>query len=74
GDLFPANSELFVNSVCWLAGLEGLVAASPQVQAVIRIGPVDPVQLSRLRWAYTAGIPLLCLLGGAGVWLMRRRG
>ncbi|MCC5830064.1 MAG: hypothetical protein JJU36_11515, partial [Phycisphaeraceae bacterium] len=47
GDLFPANSELFVNSVCWLAGLEGLVAASPQVQAVIRIGPVDPVQLSR---------------------------
>lgn len=74
GDLFPANSELFVNSVCWLAGLEGLIVAGPQVQAIARIGAIDAQKLTRMQWTYTLGFPAVALAGATMVWLVRRRG
>jgi len=72
GSRFPANSELFVNSVYWLAGLEDLIAASPRSQDVPRI---NPMTASTLWWHQTAlltGMPATAILLGLIVWWVRR--
>lgn len=71
---YPANAELFVNSVAWLADAEGIIASSPQTKAIPRVEPLEPAALSSLRWGLSAGLPLIVLLFGLGVWLIRRRG
>ncbi len=71
---FPANAELFVNSVSWLAGVESLIAPSPMAMAVPRIGPVEDDARRNLRWALGAGLPGLILFAGTMTWWVRRRG
>jgi len=72
GARFPANSELFMNSVYWLAGLDELIAASPRTQDIRRIEPITDRTLLILRWVLLAGLPVVVLMAGVGVWLTRR--
>ncbi|MEX0774792.1 MAG: hypothetical protein WD042_03655 [Phycisphaeraceae bacterium] len=74
GAAYPANAELFVNSVQWLAGLEQLIAASARSQDIRRIDPLSQTSLITIRWLLLAGIPTVTLLAGVSVWLVRRRG
>ncbi len=71
--VFPANSELFVNSVLWLAGLEDLIAASPRSQDVPRINPMSDEVLWWHRAGLLIGVPAAALLLGLSVWVVRRR-
>jgi hypothetical protein len=73
GAAFPANAELFVNSVYWLAGLEELIAASPRSQDIRRIEPMSPATHTTLRWVLLAGVPAVAFAAGVGMWLVRRR-
>jgi hypothetical protein len=70
---FPANPELFVNSICWLAGLDQLIAPSPRSQDVRRIEAVSPGVMIALWWTVLGGLPLATLAAGGAVWMMRRR-
>ena len=69
---FPANAELFVNSVYWLAGTEQLIGRSARVSATRPIGELGEVGGSAIVWGLLAGLPGLALVCGAGVWLRRR--
>ena len=73
GAAFPGNSELFVNSVYWLAGLDELIAASPRSQDIRRIEPLTPAAIYTYRTILLAGLPLAIVALGLGVWLVRRR-
>lgn len=73
GATFPANAELFVNGVHWLAHLDELIAASPRTQDTRRFEPLTPTALAAARWTLTAGMPVSALLLGVVVWLIRRR-
>lgn len=74
GAAYPANAELFVNSVYWLAGLDQLIAASPRSQDIRRIGDISEAGAAGLRWGLLAGVPLVIATVGVGVWAVRRRG
>jgi len=74
GARFPANAELFVNSVYWLADLDELIAASPRSQDIRRIEAISPGTVVALRWVLLAGMPAGVLLIGVAVWLTRRGG
>lgn len=74
GALFPANSELFVNSVYWLAGLDQLIAASPRSQDIRRVENVSPEALTGYRMALLVGLPVVIIACGMGMWFVRRRG
>jgi hypothetical protein len=74
GAQFPANAELFVNSVYWLAGMDQLIAASARTQDIRRIESIEDGRLIAIRWALLAGLPVICGLAGVGVWFVRRRG
>lgn len=74
GAAFPGNAELFVNSVYWLAGLDELIAASPRTQDIRRIDAIAPETLTAWRWILVAGMPVLILVIGVAVWLVRRKG
>ncbi|MBL9001794.1 MAG: hypothetical protein JNK25_11730 [Phycisphaerae bacterium] len=67
----PGNLELFENAVYWLAGQTELIAQSPVAQAAPMILPIGESQAMRLRLALILGMPLLALLGGALVRLIR---
>ena len=74
GAQFPGNSELFVNSVYWLAGLDQMIAASPRTQDIRRIGAMSDMAMSAYRWSLLMGMPMVVLVIGVGVWFVRRRG
>lgn len=75
GAAYPANAELFVNSVYWLAGLDELIAASPRTQDIRRIDPaLRAGTLNTVRWVLLGGLPVAVVAAGMGVWLVRRRG
>ncbi|MEE9404264.1 MAG: hypothetical protein V3V20_05185 [Algisphaera sp.] len=67
------NSELFVNTVYWLAGLDQAIAATPRVHDVRRLKPFAPHRSTAVRWLLHAGLPVASLLLGVGVWWLRRR-
>jgi hypothetical protein len=72
---FPANSELFVNSVYWLGGLDEYIAAGARSQDIRRVDP--KMSKTGERWIeviLVAGLPLLVLAAGIGVWFVRRSG
>ena len=68
---FPANTELFVNSVTWLAGLDQLIAASARTQDIRRVDP--DLNLASVQWGLSLGMPLAAAIAGLSVWLSRRR-
>jgi len=71
--LYPGNSDLFVNSICWLAHEEELIAASPRTQDIRRIEPMRAGALQTTRILLWAGMPAAILVLGVCVGLMRRR-
>ena len=71
--LYPGNSDLFVNSICWLAHEEALIAASPRTQDIRRIQPMSAGALQTTRLLLWAGMPAVILILGVCVGLMRRR-
>jgi hypothetical protein len=68
------NSELFINSVYWLAGLERAIAATPRTQDIRRIGPLTAGQTTAIRWGLLGLLPTAVLVTGTVVWWRRRRG
>jgi hypothetical protein len=73
GARFPGNSELFVNCVYWLAGLDELIAASPRSQDIRRVEPMTEATLVAYRWAMLGGMPAVVMMVGISVWLVRRK-
>ena len=69
---FPANHELFINSVYWLTGLEELIAAGARTQDVRRVGAMSPGEVKSLQWTLMIGMPLGTLIVGVAVWFSRR--
>lgn len=69
--LFPGNAALLESSIAWLAGQDELVAPSPQVRDIARVRPLTPGQLAAIRWSLAAGLPVLVLLVGIGVRMLR---
>ena len=74
GARYPANAELFVNSVLWLVKLDQLIAAGARKHDIPRIEDISPAKLTALRWTLMVGVPLAVVVAGIGVWLVRRRG
>jgi hypothetical protein len=64
------DADLVVNSVLWLGGLEDRIAAGPTVSKPI---DVQPHTRDLLMTALAIGLPLLVLLAGACVMLLRQR-
>lgn len=71
--VYPGNTDLFVNCICWLAHEDELIAASPRVQDVRRIDALSPGALKAYRVTLWGGMPAVIFIAGIGVWLMRRR-
>ena len=70
---FPANAELFCNSVFWLAHLEPLIAISPSAMEVSRIGDMSDATLRAWRVGLLlVGLPGAVVVLGLGVYLSRR--
>ncbi len=70
--LFPGNAELFESGIYWLAGLDQLIATSPQAREISRIPAMTARQVTILRWALIAGVPLGVLILGGIARLARR--
>lgn len=68
------NSELFMNSTYWLAGLDEAIAATPRSQDIRRVAALSDGQQLTYRLILLAGLPGLTLLAGMAVWFVRRRG
>lgn len=73
GARFPANTELFVNGVCWLAGLDDLIAPAARTQDVPRVGAITKEGRKRLMVATFVGMPGAVFVAGVVVWYLRRR-
>jgi hypothetical protein len=70
---FPANSELFVNSIFWLAKMEPMIAISPNAMEVSRIADMKPAALNAWRVGLLiVGLPGLVVLSGLFVYFSRR--
>lgn len=70
---FPANGELFTNSIFWLAGMDTMIAISPSAMEVSRIGPISPGMLNFWRvGVLLIGIPGAVVAAGLMVYLRRR--
>ena len=70
---FPANAELFSNSIFWLAKMEPMIAISPAAMEVARIEPMS--ETSKNVWnvgVLLVGLPGLVVLAGALVWFVRQ--
>ena len=70
---FPGNSEVFVNSVYWLSGLDRLIAPGARTQDTRRIDAVSRPAMLAVWWITVAGLPVMCLAAGMIVWVVRRR-
>ena len=70
---FPANLELTLNSVFWLAKMEHLIALSPSAMEVPRLREIPTGALNFWRiGVLLVLLPLAVVLSGVGVFLKRR--
>jgi len=69
---FPANAELFTNSIYWLTDMDVLIATGARTQDVRRIEKIPDRAMTAMWWVVLAGLPLGTLAVGTGVWLARR--
>jgi hypothetical protein len=69
---FPANGELFVNSVYWLSKMDTMIAISPTALEVPRVVPMSDGLVIFWRFALVLGMPFLVLAAGAFVYRKRR--
>lgn len=69
---FPANAELFCNSIFWLAHLEPMLAISPAAMEVSRVADMSNATQWMWRFVVLGGLPLLVLVAGMSVYFARR--
>jgi hypothetical protein len=70
---FPANGELFNNSVFWLAKMEPMIAISPAAMEVARIEPMGTGALRFWRvGVLLVALPAAVMVAGALVYFARR--
>lgn len=70
---YPANAELFANSLFWLAKQEPMLAISPAAMEVPRIQPISQGSLKAWRvGGLLIGLPGIVILAGVMVWFARR--
>lgn len=69
----PGNLELFDASIAFLAGLDTLIAQSPEAGDSPTIRAIDEGTLRQIRLWLALGLPVGVLLVGAGVAMARRR-
>jgi hypothetical protein len=70
---FPANGELFTNSIFWLSHMDKMIALSPAALDTARIRPISPGMLNFWRYGVLLiGLPLIALCSGLMVWQKRR--
>jgi len=73
GQLYPANTDLFVNALHWLTGEKDRIALGPRRGDLPRLKDLSAEWAARLP-VFLVGIwPAVALMIGAGVWLVRRR-
>lgn len=68
---FPGNIELTDASIAWLAGQDDLIAQSPTARAAPIVRALTPEDVRNLRLALLAGFPLLILVVGGALRLIR---
>lgn len=73
GSAYPANAEMFVNCIHWLAHLDNLIAASARTQDIRRIQPMTLAAFLALRWSLLIALPAAAALTGLVVWWTRTR-
>lgn len=72
--LYPANSDLFINTLHWLTGDADRISVGPQRGGVPRLDKLEPGATEKFCKVFIVGIwPAVALLAGGGVWLLRRR-
>jgi hypothetical protein len=70
---FPANGELFTNSMFWLAKMEPMIAISPAAMEVSRISPMTDGALHFWHYGVLLGaLPVMVVLAGVMVYAARR--
>lgn len=73
-NLYPANTDLFINALHWLTGDAARISVGAQRSDVPRLDKLKPGGMAVFWQVFLVAIwPALALLAGAGVWLMRRR-
>lgn len=69
---FPANGELFMNSVFWLAKQDTMIAISASALDTNRVKDVSPGAMTAWRSLLLAVVPLAVIVAGAMVYFARR--
>ncbi|HEX8522803.1 MAG TPA: hypothetical protein VF669_11140 [Tepidisphaeraceae bacterium] len=70
---YPANAELFANSVFWLSKMEPMIAISPAAMEVSRISSMSDGALKAWRiGGLLVGLPALVIVAGGFVYFARR--
>lgn len=72
GQLYPANTDIFVNTLHWLTGESNRIALGPRGE-VPRLTKLDEAWANRLPWLLLGIWPASALLVGMCVWFVRRR-
>ncbi|MFH1747042.1 MAG: Gldg family protein [Planctomycetota bacterium] len=70
---YPANTDLFINSMHWLSGEKERVSLGPRRGDVPRLRDLDAKWAARLPWFLVGIWPAVVLVLGVAVWLVRRR-
>ena len=70
-EMFPGNSELFLNACLWVSGKDHLITVSPEALQARRIGEMGGWTLP-LQIIVIAGLPALVLIAGIVVYVVRR--
>ncbi|MCH8509039.1 MAG: ABC transporter permease [Phycisphaerales bacterium] len=64
---YPGNGVLLDGLIHWLAGLDELIAPGADARPVATVKPLDPSQLTRVRWMLLGLVPGVILIAG-GAW------
>lgn len=69
----PANAEIAVNSMLWLAGQEEAIGVSPETLEASLIGPVGDTTKIVTQWLIWAGLPIAVVIVGVIIISARKR-
>lgn len=63
----PGNAAMLSGMIHWLAGLDELIAPGADARPVATVKPLDPSQLTSVRWMLLGLVPGVILIAG-GAW------
>jgi ABC-type uncharacterized transport system involved in gliding motility auxiliary subunit len=66
------NSDIFLNSISWLAEKERLISIGPRTADVRKVS-ISAGQMRVIFWSTVVGLPLLAVFIGVFVWWRRRK-